>query len=122
MKTRNGFVSNSSSTSYIIAIQKVLSDCPHCKRHDIDLINYLQNSNESDNAVHETNAKELVSNIARDDWRENEEKNKVIKKIQSYDDTWNIIHIDISYHDETAQHTLDNLVRSGNAEIIIHES
>jgi len=121
MKIRNGFVSNSSSTSYIVAIQKVLSDCPHCKRTDINIIEYLQNTNDSDNSAESLSSSELISATLSNDYLKKDEKNKTIKKLQSYDDTWNFARISISYHDETAGTIFENLKSNGNLEIIRSE-
>ena len=41
MKKRKGFVSNSSSTSFVIAIKEA-DKCPHCGRHDIDFIELIK--------------------------------------------------------------------------------
>jgi hypothetical protein len=42
MKTRHGFVSNSSSSSFIVAINQQ-NACPHCGRRDVNLIDILKN-------------------------------------------------------------------------------
>lgn len=41
MKLRNGFVSNSSSASFIVAIRKT-GECPHCKRNDPNFLDFIE--------------------------------------------------------------------------------
>ena len=46
MKIRKQFVSNSSSTSYIIKVKKS-EKCPHCGRSDMSFIDYIKNLREN---------------------------------------------------------------------------
>lgn len=41
MKIRSGFVSNSSSSSFIVAVNKV-AECPHCKRSDSNFLDFVE--------------------------------------------------------------------------------
>ena len=43
MKIRYGFVSNSSSTSFVLAIKQNKNACPCCGRSDPDLLDLIQN-------------------------------------------------------------------------------
>jgi len=45
MKIRNGFVSNSSTTSFIVALNDSVP-CPHCGRIDTDIINIIANTDD----------------------------------------------------------------------------
>ena len=42
MKAREGFVSNSSSTSFIVAVRKDINACPHCGRKDPDILELIE--------------------------------------------------------------------------------
>jgi hypothetical protein len=44
MKVRMGFVSNSSSSSYIIRIRDKSEVCPHCGRSDADIEDFFHNA------------------------------------------------------------------------------
>lgn len=48
MKTRNGFVSNSSSSSYIVAILQPCGGCPTCGISISDLLDTIDNLSEND--------------------------------------------------------------------------
>lgn len=53
MKIRSGFVSNSSSTSFIVGLRKKKSEpCPHCGRSDPDFIDaYIERGNVNDTGL-----------------------------------------------------------------------
>lgn len=57
MKIRNGFVSNSSSSSFIVHIKKE-PKCPHCGREDLDLTEVIPQTREYDDSYMEIMTKE----------------------------------------------------------------
>lgn len=59
MKIRNGFVSNSSSSSFIVHIKKE-PKCPHCGREDLDLTEVISQTKEYDSTYMETMNKEAT--------------------------------------------------------------
>jgi len=59
MKIRNGFVSNSSSSSFIVHIKKE-PKCPHCGRGDIDLTEVISQSEDYGPTYMETMTKEAT--------------------------------------------------------------
>ena len=64
MKLRNGFVSNSSSTSFLIALKKI-DECPHCGRSDLNLLQLIENSasDDCDTSVLKSSKEEILSSI-----------------------------------------------------------
>ena len=117
MKTRNGFVSNSSSSSFIIALKKNNAPCPHCGRKDPDFLDMVENSsiyNEDDNRIDTRETEETLKYIEDNEkgWVEAEEYKKIEDGLSKYKNNkeWNIINITLSNHDTTLRGTLDNKI------------
>lgn len=64
MKQRKGFVSNSSSSSFIIAYEPSLT-CPHCGRSDVDFADMIRASSDSyeDTHVVRKNAGDVLNDL-----------------------------------------------------------
>ena len=99
MKIRKGFVSNSSSSSFIIAISPP-KHCKYCGRTDIDIIDIIENASNysSDNSVDAVGKQEVIEYITAN-WYEEESK-EIIKKIKDIPDNYKTAAISISYHNE----------------------
>lgn len=117
MKIRENLVSNSSSTSFIIAF-KDSKPCPHCGRKDpsiVNLIGHVGSSNRDrvdavgvadvkqyirDNFYvdHDTRAAEIISDMKKHEARED----------------WNFAVIRISYGNEEIKEILDDGIASGD--------
>ena len=165
MKVRNGFVSNSSSSSFVVAY-KESEKCPYCGRSDPDLRRVLdcaETSNRSDDTkiINEnivcilskaknelkTIEKELkdIDHIANDTildqhiWKnfkytltagkkkselktEIQELKTFIDKIEELPSEWQVIHFDLSCHDDVSRQIIDNAVDSKNAIVIASNS
>jgi hypothetical protein len=122
MKNRIGFVSNSSSTSYIVAFKQG-EPCPHCGRRDPNLVDWFEKqasgSYSDDTAIEETTKEGIFHEI--EDWysgEDNERLEEIKRDINSYSDEWQIMMIKISYHDSVTKTILDNMVAAGNVKII----
>lgn len=119
MKIRQGFVSNSSSSSFVIVINSKPEQCPHCKRGGLDLETFMNGHNHW-----ETSLGDLYC-LLRD--YEDEAKHDpdswtadALEKIrQAQKDGKEIMCIDVSYHDEALKMLIGELKESGDIELLV---
>jgi len=116
MKVRESLVSNSSSTSFIIAF-KDSKPCPHCHRKDPDIINMMEK--------YKSSYKDEVEAVGLDNVRkyvechfypEDKETTEILNKIEKYGkkEEWELAIINISYDNEHFRDVLENGITSGN--------
>jgi hypothetical protein len=112
MKIRNGFVSNSSSSSFIISVHKT-NECSHCKRSDsnfLDFIKKIEDPNGCDRTkMYARGAEEVIKWVKHDTGyiynnpEDNKEFDEVFKKIiKSEKIGFDVGAFSIGYHDEIA--------------------
>lgn len=119
MKIRKGFVSNSSSSSYIIAIDNG-EPCEHCGRSDPDIIAMIERSSADSESRVDAVGKETVIKYIDDEWAEYEDEGRYDEwkaKIMSVPDNKKVGLISVSYHDEF----LASLLRESNSIEIIEK-
>ena len=105
MKTRNGFVSNSSSASFVIAFED-RDKCPTCGHSPMNLITLLDMSycdyNSESTEIKSRNYEETLKSIRDGDIYVNEEEQEaLIEKINQFQkeyQNWEIIACSICYN------------------------
>ena len=116
MKIRSGFVSNSSSSSFIIAVGEP-NKCEHCGRSDIDIIDMINNmSGGYEETEIEAVGKDNVLKHAADWWCDDIFK-QLKQKIQDYKGD-RIYLISISNHNQIL---LDLIQTNKNVTILYGE-
>lgn len=107
MKIRYGFISNSSSASFIIAYKENIS-CPHCGRKDPDILDMINDKESYDNnyEVYSTNKHEIINEI-NDFYLD--DKDKLLSSIKNINEKIeSIAYIKISQHDEFLHNVIFN--------------
>ena len=99
MKIRNGFVSNSSSSSFILGILNNAEDkCPHCGRGDTDIIGLMEKTDDGETTIDAIGYRDVLIELAESDnyvkylndvvafHKENPHANIVFCRISYYND------------------------------------
>ena len=116
MKIRTGFVSNSSSSSFIIAVRPS-NKCEHCGRSDLNVIDLIEKSGDYETEVdfrtedRDEFIKEIDKWLADNTWMEH----KFDKDITWHDAEYAIV--SVSYHDEN----INDLIRSSSDVQVIYD-
>jgi hypothetical protein len=117
MKTKQCFISNSSSSSFIIAITKS-KPCKVCGRTDLDVLNIIKEQCTYDGETEiDAEGKENIIKYLTENWFEPKE---TIEKLKRYKDTnKQLALVSISQHNELLNNLINN---SKNIEIIYTEN
>ena len=119
MKIRNGFVSNSSSSSFIIALKKEKNEvCPTCGRKDENFFDRISQSDNDDNHVLSRGKDNILNNFSN--VNDKETTKEIKKKISKYNETeYDFGYISISYHDENLLNEMERLSNNGKL-VVVH--
>ena len=125
MKTRQGFVSNSSSTSFIVAFKKDVNKCDHCGRSDPDFLRILKemlDKNWSEDSIIENIGIESVL-FALEHPDFSEPRKDIIDAVKEYSNKpdWTVAQFSISYHDDFLNDLLSGIEKSGNGVVLLRE-
>jgi hypothetical protein len=124
MKIRENFVSNSSSTSFIIAF-KDPKPCHHCGRKDPNIIKLIEeaevysDSNRIE-AIGIDDVKKFIDNYFDKEYKGTTEILKSVDNYKSKED-WELAAIRISNHNEEIRAIIDNGITSGSL-VCLHDS
>ena len=116
MKIRLGFVSNSSSSSFVVAIKKKINECPHCGRSDPNILDAIrQKSNSWGDTELEGVGLDAILEYADEVGKYNHmQAEKIKKSISVFDnDEWELAAFSISYHDEVLNAIFKNAKAAG---------
>ena len=120
MKIRSGFVSNSSSSSFIVALKNKKDICPHCGRSDPDFFDYLdsiKNSRDDDTFLI-CEGDYVMGKIAMDNISIEKPKMDLLNEYIKDRSSWRVGIVSISYHDNFANDLFNKLKQSGNLVVI----
>jgi len=121
MKIRTGFVSNSSASSFIVALSPTFGKpCSLCRRKSrlLELFHdghYDYEANEIFSKGYDNALRELESS-SRGWQATGHDSTARMYELHGLD--WEIIHLRISYHDSVAHDMLEDEINCGNAEIL----
>jgi|ETNvirnome_2_300_1030623.scaffolds.fasta_scaffold02258_5 hypothetical protein len=125
MKIRNGFVSNSSSSSFVVAIKKN-DACPHCGRSDPNILKAIERKacygGETElEGVGIDAVLEYSDQICEYGDYNNDKADRIREKAATYGNDWELAVFYVSYHDEFINQMIKEMKAAGTIEILDEE-
>lgn len=112
MKIRLGFVSNSSSSSFIIAFKKPSEKpCPTCGHKDVSIVDLINTTNDGESEVGGIGYKEVLRYMNESYWgdsTQNEFLNVRKEMLKLKKEGYDFAELAVSYHNETLNELLNN--------------
>ena len=125
MKQRNGFVSNSSSSSFVIAIKKSANEpCPHCGRSDPNILGVIENQErqDEDTFIVGTGIGDALAFADRlSKYGVNTETERLKKEIAELGEDWGFAVFQVSYRDTFLEILLQNEEKAGTIKCLYQE-
>lgn len=107
MMVRQGFVSNSSSSSFLLHVRDS-NRCPHCGRKDPDIIDLISRAENysSDTEIIANGREEVLAYLNEDEY---EGRKSLVDKVNEVPEgNGTIVYVSVSYHDTTMQEMIEN--------------
>ena len=111
MRIRYGFVSNSSSSSFVIAFREDSEPCPHCGRRDpsIDALRAAVDNNTYDGNCWRTDGFEGVMEYFKDCERPKVEMDKIVDQMEELKEQgYKFAVLEVSNHDGNLHNMINN--------------
>ena len=127
MKTRSGFVSNSSSASFIVAVKKN-EKCPTCGRSDVDFLDLVEamgtNADYEDTELKARGAQEIWNRWKKDilQYSDDEQKKRYTDLFglmqEAEQKGYKVGEVEISYHDSSTENLMREMQSRGSLVMI----
>lgn len=114
MKIRTGFVSNSSSASFVVAIRKT-HPCPSCGRGDVDLLDIVEHigrgADYEDTELKARGAQLIRERWKKDKWCDEQDQYKELYALMEEAERkgYTVGEIEVSYHDTATNDLLKDM-------------
>lgn len=125
MKTRQGFVSNSSSSSFIVGLKVDSTECPHCHRKDANFFDRLEALGDrtwDESRVRARGVDKVLAQL-KDYYYgsgDTETYQRLSAEVVSLSHAgWEVGSVDISYHDEALNDEFRALRDAGKVKVIL---
>lgn len=127
MKTRQGFVSNSSSSSFIVGLKVDSTECPHCHRKDANFFDRLEALGErtwDESRMKARGVDDVLAQLKEyyttPDPEDMETYNRLAKEaVELSHRGFEIGSVEISYHDDDLNDEFRALRETGKVKIIL---
>ena len=122
MKTRNSLISNSSSTSFVLAIKDGSCECCKKSNHDlIDLLDimtiYTRDTEYDRTKIHATKKDEIIKYLRLESFNDDEFA-QCVDKLNNISSNYELIAFDIDDHDPVWRNMVDGMIETQSAILI----